>query len=447
MSLERLEQDANGDLIYRFNRPCSDGTTGIKLAPLELLEKLSALVPLPRAHLVRYGGCLAPNSKLRARSFPHLANRVRMGMRSKTGTPYWNWARLFGRVFDLDMATLPILPPWLPAHRRRGHLFRPCVRIIAPSPGVSDDPYFAPSQIGLRSTSHCPGPPVPGDICFRRSPRQRRSISDVRAAAVSFASLPLEIPFEIAPPQLCHTGPLPRPWHPETPETPCYAILSRLYRLRISLPRLAATPLRRAAAGCWGSRQHCERAAAAGEGGPEASGGSGGAKMPLVFPIRKLYSEENGATLKKLGFITRIPGTLKLVTQVIGQALARDTWHDLDETTRYQPIELYHYGMAQRWLVVCSQASYDRAEASVNNALKREADAIQKQLFHLQAKRFETPREAQEALSVLGKKWRYHQVDTDELIEHKRYGKKGRSHSCNLDQRHSVADSRPGEAR
>jgi hypothetical protein len=51
LSLERLEQDANGDLMYRFNRPWSDGTTGIKLSPLELLEKLAALVPLPRAHL------------------------------------------------------------------------------------------------------------------------------------------------------------------------------------------------------------------------------------------------------------------------------------------------------------------------------------------------------------------------------------------------------------
>ena len=38
VSLERLERDANGDLLYRFTRPWSDGTTGIKLAPLELLE-------------------------------------------------------------------------------------------------------------------------------------------------------------------------------------------------------------------------------------------------------------------------------------------------------------------------------------------------------------------------------------------------------------------------
>src|SRR5262249_50533380 len=54
VSLERLEQDANGDLLYPFTHPWSDGTTGIRLAPLELLEKLAALVPLPHVHLVRY---------------------------------------------------------------------------------------------------------------------------------------------------------------------------------------------------------------------------------------------------------------------------------------------------------------------------------------------------------------------------------------------------------
>jgi hypothetical protein len=109
VSLERLEQDANGDLIYRFNRPWSDGTTGMKLSPLEFLEKLAALVPLPRVHLVRYAGCLAPHSKLRAAVIPTPRQQGVDGDESKTGTPYWNWARLLGRVFDLDMATC--LPP------------------------------------------------------------------------------------------------------------------------------------------------------------------------------------------------------------------------------------------------------------------------------------------------------------------------------------------------
>jgi transposase len=44
----------------------------------------------------------------------------------------------------------------------------------------------------------------------------------------------------------------------------------------------------------------------------------------------------------------------------------------------------------------------------------------------LQAKRFETPEAAQAALAVLAKSWRYHQVDTARVIEHKHYTGKGR---------------------
>ena len=63
--------------------------------------------PLPRAHLVRYGGCLAPHSKLRAAIIPTPHQHAIDGDKSKTATPYWHWARLLGRVFDLDMATCP----------------------------------------------------------------------------------------------------------------------------------------------------------------------------------------------------------------------------------------------------------------------------------------------------------------------------------------------------
>src|SRR2546428_7353252 len=60
VSLERLQAAANGDLVYTFTHPWSDGTTGIRLSPVELLEKLAAFVPLPHVPPVRYGACPAP---------------------------------------------------------------------------------------------------------------------------------------------------------------------------------------------------------------------------------------------------------------------------------------------------------------------------------------------------------------------------------------------------
>jgi len=108
VSLERLTEAANGDLVYTFTHPWSDGTTGIRLSPLELLEKLAALVPLPHVHLVRYGGCLAPHSHLRGAILPTPRQQGVDGEEAQPGTPYWPWARLLKRVFDLEMVTCPL---------------------------------------------------------------------------------------------------------------------------------------------------------------------------------------------------------------------------------------------------------------------------------------------------------------------------------------------------
>src|SRR5262245_51483233 len=107
VSLERLQEDAHGDLVYTFTHPWSDGTTGITLSPLELLEKLAALVPLPHVHLVRYGGCLAPHSHLRGAILPTLRQQGLDAPEACPTSPRWSWARLLHRVFDVDMATCP----------------------------------------------------------------------------------------------------------------------------------------------------------------------------------------------------------------------------------------------------------------------------------------------------------------------------------------------------
>ena len=70
VSLERLEQDAHGALVSTFTHPWSDGTPGMRRSPVDLVEKLAALVPLPRVHVVRSGGGLASHSHLRGALIP-----------------------------------------------------------------------------------------------------------------------------------------------------------------------------------------------------------------------------------------------------------------------------------------------------------------------------------------------------------------------------------------
>ena len=56
----------------------------------------------------------------------------------------------------------------------------------------------------------------------------------------------------------------------------------------------------------------------------------------------KLSCEAHAVHLAKRGFITRLPATLKVGSQVIGQALQGDPWQTFDANTRYQPLALCH---------------------------------------------------------------------------------------------------------
>ena len=59
----------DGRISHEFKRPRPDGATHAILSPIELLEKLAALVPPPRSHLVRYYGILAPHRDLRGKVY------------------------------------------------------------------------------------------------------------------------------------------------------------------------------------------------------------------------------------------------------------------------------------------------------------------------------------------------------------------------------------------
>jgi len=65
VATERLSRLPGGRLLYRLKHRWRDGTTHVVFEPGELLEKLAALVPPPRFHLVRYHGILGPCARER----------------------------------------------------------------------------------------------------------------------------------------------------------------------------------------------------------------------------------------------------------------------------------------------------------------------------------------------------------------------------------------------
>jgi transposase len=140
----------------------------------------------------------------------------------------------------------------------------------------------------------------------------------------------------------------------------------------------------------------------------------------------KGYTKANAANLRFIPFITRVPATISVAGTVIQQALKWDEWRTIDENYQYQTLELGHYGIDQRWVIVRSKGAWERASKTIDKKIAKENKAADKQLFHLQAERFASEDEARYALKELEAQWRYHQVHHIETTQHIQYACKGR---------------------
>jgi hypothetical protein len=106
IATERLTRHEDGSLLYKLKREI-DGKTHILLDPLELLEKITAIIPPPGFNGIRYNGIFAPGASWREQIVRALKNPKRsLGTESVSEPPLpcrYSWAFLLKRVFNLNM--------------------------------------------------------------------------------------------------------------------------------------------------------------------------------------------------------------------------------------------------------------------------------------------------------------------------------------------------------
>ena len=112
---ERVQTNAAGQVVLKLKTPWRDGTTHLVMSPLEFMQRLAALVPRPRSHLIRFHGALAPNAKLRSLVVPQEPEPTVQEAKPaecEVICPHHrparlSWAKLLKRVFELHMEHCP----------------------------------------------------------------------------------------------------------------------------------------------------------------------------------------------------------------------------------------------------------------------------------------------------------------------------------------------------
>ena len=112
---ERLSVNRAGQIVLKLKTAWRDGTSHHVMTPMEFMQRLAALVPRPRLHLIRFHGVLAPNAKLRKAVVPlpiettltpaHAGDGAHLPAGSAKGR--MRWAQLLKRVFNIDIAQCP----------------------------------------------------------------------------------------------------------------------------------------------------------------------------------------------------------------------------------------------------------------------------------------------------------------------------------------------------
>ena len=157
LALERLSRREDGKLEYRLRKPLPGGATTLVLTPLQLLERLCAVMVKPRVHLTRFFGVFAPNSKARSGVVP--APQPPAAPVITPGTPQQldcataprprprlDWAGLLRRTFGFDVFDCPC------GGRRE-------VLALITSPAVAREILGLPTATRPRTTRQSTGPP------------------------------------------------------------------------------------------------------------------------------------------------------------------------------------------------------------------------------------------------------------------------------------------------
>ena len=107
LSNERLEITKSGNVKLKLKTSWSDGTSHLLFTPEEFLEKLAALIPPPKSHLVRWSGVFASNSPYRRKIV--LKPDAKKGFQFKTecgdekSIKNYSWSKMLAKVFKIDV--------------------------------------------------------------------------------------------------------------------------------------------------------------------------------------------------------------------------------------------------------------------------------------------------------------------------------------------------------
>ena len=144
----------------------------------------------------------------------------------------------------------------------------------------------------------------------------------------------------------------------------------------------------------------------------------------------KLYTDKTLREMKDyLLWISRVPDNIMDAKNIIEKtATSLNELHSLDGENgySYRRHESTYGGVNQRWLAVHSEQAEKRAIDTIERAVNKELEKLQKKAKKLHRKKFYCEPDARNSLSSLQRDMKYHTICIDEIVQKEKYNARGR---------------------
>jgi len=150
----------------------------------------------------------------------------------------------------------------------------------------------------------------------------------------------------------------------------------------------------------------------------------GEAERPYFVMDSAGYARDNLKTLEKMRWLMRVPETLAEAKALVKET-GQEAMTPLEDGYWGKEVQSIYGGIEQRWLVVFSQAAYDRELKTLERARAREWEAVEKGWRKVCQTTFNCQADAEKAAAQFNLRWKYHQV-TAQVTAITQYARRGR---------------------
>ncbi len=150
----------------------------------------------------------------------------------------------------------------------------------------------------------------------------------------------------------------------------------------------------------------------------------GEAEKPCFVMDSAGYSADNLEAMKDVLWLTRVPETLTEAQRLVRETSA-ETMLELKPGYFGQEFRLTHAGIKQRWLLVYSEAAFQRELASLEKAQARELVQTEKEWRKLCQPEYQCQGDAESAVQRFNQRWKYHRA-TSQVEPITKYAHPGR---------------------